>query len=97
VKPTDVKLSPDMETKVTDKAQIVDLLTKSFDYAKQAVMAVPEDQLNAAVDVFGSPSTKGGALVIVTTHAREHLGQSIAYARVNGVLPPWSKAPGGAP
>ena len=26
-----------------------------------------------------------------TTHLHEHLGQLIAYARSNGVVPPWSR------
>jgi uncharacterized damage-inducible protein DinB len=87
----DVALSPDMETKVTDKAQIVPLLTKSFAFAKQAVMDVPDDQMDAAINIFGSPSTKRGLLVLTATHAHEHLGQSIAYARMNGIVPPWSR------
>jgi hypothetical protein len=87
----DVALSPDMETKVTDKVQIVPLLTKSFAFAKQAVMDVPDDQMDAAINIFGSPSTKRGLLVLTATHAHEHLGQSIAYARMNGIVPPWSR------
>jgi uncharacterized damage-inducible protein DinB len=34
--------------------------------------------------------TKRGALLLLVTHAHEHLGQSIAYARVNGITPPWT-------
>jgi uncharacterized damage-inducible protein DinB len=91
----DVALSPDMETKVTDKAQVVDLLKKSFAYARQAVMDVPDAQMDAAVSLFGTPSTSRGVLVLLTTHAHEHLGQSIAYARMNGIVPPWSRSAGG--
>jgi uncharacterized damage-inducible protein DinB len=87
----DVPLASDMETKVTDKAQVVDLLRKSFAHAKLAVMDVPDDQMDAAIDLFGSPSTKRGLLVLTATHAHEHLGQSIAYARMNGIVPPWSR------
>jgi uncharacterized damage-inducible protein DinB len=87
----DVALSPDMETTVTDKAQIVALLTKSFAHAKQAVMDVPDDQMDASISLFGSPSTKRGLLVLTATHAHEHLGQMIAYARMNGIVPPWSR------
>jgi uncharacterized damage-inducible protein DinB len=90
-----VQLTPDMETKVTDKAQVTDLLRKSFEYAKQAVMDVPEAEMNAAVSMFGQQTTKRGVLVTIATHAHEHLGQSIAYARANNVVPPWSQARGG--
>jgi uncharacterized damage-inducible protein DinB len=34
--------------------------------------------------------TVRGALLLATTHMHEHLGQSIAYARTIGVVPPWS-------
>ncbi|HJU88497.1 MAG TPA: DinB family protein [Gemmatimonadaceae bacterium] len=85
-----VTLNRDSEKTVTDKAQVVDLLKKSFAYAKQAVMDVPDAQMDAAVTMFGQQTTKRGVLVSIATHAHEHLGQSIAYARVNGIVPPWS-------
>ena len=89
-----VTLSRDMETKVTDKAQVVDMLRKSFAYARQAVLEVPDGQLDTPVQLFGRPATKRGVLVVMATHAHEHLGQSIAYARMNGVVPPWSMGAG---
>ena len=91
----DVTMARDMETKVTDKAQVVDMLKKSFVFAKQAVADVPDDQMDVAVNLFGSPSTSRGVLVLMATHAHEHLGQSIAYARMNGIVPPWSRGTGG--
>jgi hypothetical protein len=45
------------------------------------------------VDFFGSKITKRALLLAIAEHAGEHLGQSIAYARMNGVVPPWSMAP----
>lgn len=87
----DVALARDMETSVTDKAQIVDLLKKSFAHAKQGVMDVPDAQMDASVNMFGTPTTNRGVLVTMATHAHEHLGQSIAYARMNGIVPPWSR------
>src|SRR5215212_9100852 len=46
-----VTLARDMETSVTDKAQVVDMLRKSFAYAKQAVMDVPESEMDASVNL----------------------------------------------
>ncbi|WP_284350144.1 DinB family protein [Roseisolibacter agri] len=88
-------LTQDSERTVTDKAAVVDHLKKSFAYAKQAMMDVPDADMDAAVQLFGQPSTKRGVLVLMATHAHEHLGQAIAYARANGVRPPWSPATGG--
>jgi uncharacterized damage-inducible protein DinB len=40
--------------------------------------------------MFGQPASKRRMLILLVTHMHEHLGQSIAYARTNGVVPPWS-------
>jgi uncharacterized damage-inducible protein DinB len=90
-----VNLSQDSERTVTDKAAIVDHLKKSFAYARASVMEVPESEFAKPVNLFGTPSTKRGVLVLMATHAHEHLGQSIAYARMNGIVPPWSQGTGG--
>ena len=91
----DVAMAADMEKTVTDKAQVVALLKKSFVHVKQSVMDVPDDQMDGSVNLFGSPTTNRGVLVLMATHAHEHLGQSIAYARMNGIVPPWSRGSGG--
>lgn len=90
-----VTLTPDSEKTVTAKAAIVDHLKQSFAYAKQAVMNVPEAAMDSSVTLFGRPSTRRNVLVLMATHAHEHLGQSIAYARTNGVRPPWSRGADG--
>ncbi|HEX5831443.1 MAG TPA: DinB family protein [Gemmatimonadaceae bacterium] len=90
-----VTLRNDMERTVTDKAEVTELLEKSFAHARQAVLEVPDAELEAMVNYFGSRSSKRGVLLSLATHAHEHLGQSIAYARMNGVTPPWSRAASG--
>jgi hypothetical protein len=40
--------------------------------------------------MFGNTTTERGVYVTMLNHLHEHLGQSIAYARINGVVPPWS-------
>jgi hypothetical protein len=40
--------------------------------------------------MFGRDTTQRGAFMMITGHTGEHLGQSIAYARMNGVVPPWT-------
>jgi uncharacterized damage-inducible protein DinB len=39
---------------------------------------------------FGPDANKGDIIYLLAGHAHEHLGQSIAYARVNGIVPPWT-------
>ena len=76
--------------KTADEAKIREALAKSFTHLKEAVAAVPDDQLDAAAKLFGRDATRRAVLQLTVTHLHEHLGQSIAYARQNGVTPPWS-------
>jgi uncharacterized damage-inducible protein DinB len=84
----------EMETKVTDKAQVVDALRKSIAHLHSAVEATPDTDLDTKVKVFGRDMTKRAVFILLAGHVHEHLGQSIAYARSNGVTPPWSASEG---
>ncbi len=78
------------EKSTTDKEKIVATLKDSFAHAKKAIAAVPDADLEKSIDWFGGKITERGFLLFTTRHAAEHLGQSIAYARMNGVVPPWT-------
>jgi len=86
---TDGRLSRDMEKTMTDKAKIVPLLKQAMDNARQAI-ETGMDTPSKATKLFGKESTNSAAALLIITHMHEHLGQSIAYARTNGVTPPWS-------
>ncbi len=75
----------------TDKEDIVAGLRASFDYLVAFVRDAPADRLDDDVDMFGQATTYRGVLLEMTVHLHEHLGQAIAYARANGVTPPWSR------
>jgi uncharacterized damage-inducible protein DinB len=75
--------------KITEKAQVVDILEKSFAQIKLAVTNAGD--LSRTVKVFGGREMTAGALILQSaTHAHEHLGQLIAYARTNHIVPPWT-------
>jgi len=76
---------------VTDKAAVVAALDRALAHARGAVGATTMDQLGDEVELFGMKLTKGDVTMILLGHLQEHLGQSIAYARMNGVVPPWSQ------
>lgn len=88
--PSDVDVRG-LEKNVTSKKEVVAMLQKSIDHARTAIKAVPEDQLAAEIKMFGQDSTKRGAMLVIMEHMSEHLGQAIAYARSNKVVPPWSR------
>lgn len=79
------------EKSTTDKAKVMAALRDSFAHARQAITAMPDADLEKSLDWFGGKNTERGVLLFVTRHAAEHLGQSIAYARFIGVVPPWTE------
>jgi uncharacterized damage-inducible protein DinB len=90
-KPADGYKRQGYETSTTDKAAIIEQLNKSFDYIDSTVAAMSADDLSQPHKGFGGASTTGyGILFLITTDLHEHLGQEIAYARMNNVVPPWT-------
>jgi uncharacterized damage-inducible protein DinB len=85
----------DAENTVTAKPQVIEQLRRSSEYVRAAIRGMPDADLDTPATLFGRPSTKRNVLFLTATHAHEHLGQLIAYARSNGVVPPWSQARGG--
>ncbi len=79
------------EKSTTDKAKVMAALRDSFAHSRQAITAMPDANLDKSLDWFGGKNTERGILLFVTRHAAEHLGQSIAYARFIGVVPPWTE------
>ena len=80
-----------IEKSTTDKAKVIATLKDSFAHAKAAIKAMPHADLDKSLDWFGGKNTQRGVLLFIVRHAAEHLGQSIAYARFAGVVPPWSE------
>lgn len=80
-----------LEKSTTEKAKVVATLKDSFAHAKQAIKAMPDADLEKSMDWFGGKNTERGVLLFIVRHAAEHLGQSIAYARMAGVVPPWTE------
>lgn len=76
----------------TDKAKVIQTLQDSFAHLRDAVIKMPDADLDKQLDWFGgSKNTERGFLLFIMRHMGEHLGQSIAYARMIGVVPPWTE------
>jgi uncharacterized damage-inducible protein DinB len=80
----------DMEKNITEKAQVIAAIKKSIEHLRQAALKTSDADLEKAVELFGQNTTYRDVFFTATMHLHEHLGQSIAYARVNGIVPPWS-------
>ncbi|MGW8267837.1 MAG: DinB family protein [Longimicrobiales bacterium] len=83
----------DMESmeSIRDKGQILAALTDSRDWVRETVGALTAGELEAETELYGRTVKGWGVLTQLVSHMSEHLGQSIAYARMNGVTPPWSR------
>jgi uncharacterized damage-inducible protein DinB len=80
------------EASMTDKQQVVEALRQSLEHVREAALAMNDADADKTFDWFGgSKNTYRGMLLFFTKHTSEHLGQMIAYARTNGVVPPWSR------
>ena len=79
----------DLEKRITKKNDVLAELRRSFDHLRTAANNVKD--LEKPVKMFGNQTSQRGVLVTMLSHLHEHLGQSVAYARMNGVVPPWSR------
>ena len=80
-----------LEKSTTDKAKVIVTMKDSFAHAKKAITVMPDTDLEKSMDWFGGKNTERGVLLFIVRHTAEHLGQSIAYARVVGIVPPWTE------
>ena len=78
------------EKTTTDKAKIVDDLNKSWEFSKKTIDGMTNADFAKLIPKLGPQANAGDVVYILVADAHEHLGQSIAYARVNGIVPPWT-------
>jgi uncharacterized damage-inducible protein DinB len=78
-------------TPITDPQKLQEALKASYANLQKAIAGLSDIDLQTPVKLFGHDLTKQGAVMLLLGDQHEHLGQSIAYARSNGVVPPWSK------
>lgn len=84
-------LGKEPEKSITGKAEVIKFAKDSFD----AVRAVyPTADKQKALKFFGNDTTAESVFLRLLVHNHEHMGQAIAYARANGIAPPWSKTGG---
>jgi uncharacterized damage-inducible protein DinB len=79
-----------LEKSTTNKAEIVAAMQKSFKAVDDFVVSVPNKDFDRVVDFFGNKMSVLDMIFLAATHQHETLGQAIAYARMNNVVPPWT-------
>jgi hypothetical protein len=78
------------EKSTTDKAQIVAELNKTWDFAQKTINGMSNADFAKLLPSLGPQANAGDVVYILVADAHEHLGQLVAYARVNGIVPPWT-------
>ena len=63
----------------------------SFAHFRNAIVALNDADADKPQKMFNRQTTLRGSFIAITGHFGEHLGQSIAYARTNGIVPPWTE------
>jgi uncharacterized damage-inducible protein DinB len=85
------KVTTSMEQTITAKADVVDWLKRSLAAVASARSHLKPGDLQRKVSIDNKSVTVDGMYLRIIVHANEHMGQSIAYARMNGIAPPWFK------
>jgi uncharacterized damage-inducible protein DinB len=78
------------EKSTTDRAQLVAELNKSWDFTQKAINGMTNGDFAKLLPKLGPQANAGDVVYILVADAHEHLGQAVAYARVNGIVPPWT-------
>ena len=86
--------SANMEKTVTAKPEVISWLKRSQDAVKTAHAGLKSADLPRKVKVGKRDATVEGMYLRIIVHANEHMGQLVAYARMNGIAPPWSEGSG---
>lgn len=87
--PADFK--KEMTTSVTAKADVIRWLKLSLDGVTQARLDQKPEDMQRKLKIFDIDTTVDGIFLRIIIHNNEHMGQLVAYARMTGVAPPWSK------
>ena len=80
-----------IEKDLTQKADLMEAATKSHEFVIAAIADLKSEELGDKVELpLPGDFTKMTVVNLLVSHSSEHLGQMIAYARMNGIAPPWS-------
>jgi uncharacterized damage-inducible protein DinB len=84
-------ITKDTEKSVTSKAEVIKWLKRSLEAVRAAHASVTPADLQRKVHIADRDATVDGMYLRIIVHANEHMGQLVAYARMTGVVPPWSQ------
>jgi uncharacterized damage-inducible protein DinB len=78
------------EKSTTDKAKIVEELNRTWEFTQKTINGMSNADFAKPLPKLGPQANAGDVVYILVADAHEHLGQVVAYARENGIVPPWT-------
>jgi uncharacterized damage-inducible protein DinB len=79
------------EEKITNKGEAVAILAESMEHVRKTLSSKSSRDFEDNTLLYGRDVGQWAVFLQLVAHMNEHLGQSIAYARMNQVVPPWNK------
>ncbi len=90
--PAGIQINAEFEKQSTDKAKVIEILKQSVEHVKQAMNNLQDADLAKTSPWFGGKQASYREIMFfLASHNHEHLGQAIAYARMNKIVPPWTE------
>ena len=86
--PADIDV-PNLES-ITEKTKVTKLLRQSVEHVRLHVSAMTTEDLARTTTLYRRQIAGWAVLFQLLAHMNEHVGQSVSYARMNGIVPPWS-------
>jgi len=80
------KRMSELEKTVTEKSAVTRMLKSSLDEVRNRLSQSTPAELDRPADFFGEQTTVRRVYLRIFAHVNEHYGQSVAYARLNGIL-----------
>ncbi len=76
---------------IRDKDAVLEIFEMSVEHVNAQASALTEAKLGGDTELYGRTVQGWAVLVQLVSHMNEHVGQSVAYARMNDIAPPWSR------
>lgn len=84
-------LDPKSLGKLQEKDQVVAAVRRTFEFVRRTVEQMSDSDMEKTTTLYGRSSSYRNVLLQLLHHSSEHVGQTIAYARMNSIVPPWSR------
>ena len=84
-----IRRNDELEKSVREKVAVTEVLKRSLQAVRNSMTQAVDVDLDQQRLFFGAQTTVRRVYLRLLAHSHEHMGQMIAYMRINGMSPPW--------